>query len=188
MHPKLSFSKVFQRRTSTDYCFYLAAVAFSSASDLLLHCRKNKPPDYRTCCVLKGRKWDFNSKWARYKHKKRYPACRVVQSDMAELKEANRYSSDPLECRRHSKKRSMRRTRERKRLKKSPLITAKETLENRDRSRDESKLGLPRVHARSRNGPPRKSVVDNSPTHFAFYSGSYTNGYDEEASLAGVMW
>ena len=107
---------------------------------------------------------------------------------MAELKEANRYSSDPLECRRHSKKRSMRRTRERARLSRSVNRKGTTLLQIEEGSRSDPVLGPPCVHTLSRNGSVPKTIGAEESTHYSFYKGSYTNGYDEEANLASEMW
>ena len=75
---------------------------------------RTKPcaPDLRTCCVKKGKTWNAASKDARYRHKKTYPQCEVVNHIAATIVEGRTPAySDPKEDQRHRSKMSMRRKR-----------------------------------------------------------------------------
>ena len=75
---------------------------------------RTKPcaPDLRTCCVKKGKTWNAASKDARYRHKKTYPHCEMVNHIAATIAEGRTPAySDPKEDQRHRNKLAMRRKR-----------------------------------------------------------------------------
>ena len=74
-----------------------------------------KEIDLRTCCVRAGRKWNPNSKHARYKHKLRHPECPYLK-EQAWLKEgrAGLRNVDPVHRKKFLKKMRNKRHRQKK--------------------------------------------------------------------------
>ena len=70
-----------------------------------------KELDLRTCCVKAGRKWNPDSKHARYKHKLRHPECPYLKEQAWVNAELDCGYADPVQRKKFLKKRRNKRHR-----------------------------------------------------------------------------